>query len=180
MIADSPQQMILGHSPFRRNIAEHRRLFVIRPAHPHFLTRTNSHSLYLSLLRNAIFSSAPCMLMKWYKNQSWWCGRPVQPLGKTSRLGARVAAPPLALSPNGCKGRKSRIARRGKPRGGGWTMEEVKRLRANGKHTKPALVVCMRKFLVILNAMLHNSTHWQTPALISPTSRSFSPPGRGF
>ena len=37
-------------------------------------------------------------------------------LGETSRLAARVAAPPLALSPNGCKGRKSRIARRGKPR----------------------------------------------------------------
>jgi hypothetical protein len=38
------------------------------------------------------------------------------PLGKRARLAARVAAPPLALSPNGCKGRKSRIARRGKPR----------------------------------------------------------------
>ena len=50
-------------------------------------------------------------------------------------------------------------------------MEGVKRLRANGKHAKPALVACMRKFLVILNAMLHNSTQWQTPALISPTSR---------
>jgi hypothetical protein len=37
-------------------------------------------------------------------------------LGTRSRLAARVAAPPLALSPNGCKGRKSRIARRGKPR----------------------------------------------------------------
>ena len=34
--ADRPQRMILGHSPLRRNIAEHRRLFVIRPAHPHF------------------------------------------------------------------------------------------------------------------------------------------------
>jgi hypothetical protein len=29
------------------------------------------------------------------------------------------------------------------------------RLRANGKHVKPD------KFLVILNAMLHNKTHWQ-------------------
>jgi hypothetical protein len=38
------------------------------------------------------------------------------PLGARSRLAAKVAAPPLALSPNGCKGRKSRIARRGKPR----------------------------------------------------------------
>jgi hypothetical protein len=37
-------------------------------------------------------------------------------LGDRSRLAAKVAAPPLALSPNGCKGRKSRIARRGKPR----------------------------------------------------------------
>jgi transposase len=43
------------------------------------------------------------------------------------------------------------------------------RLRANGKHAKPALIACMRKFLVILNAMLHNKTHWQTPALTSST-----------
>ena len=38
------------------------------------------------------------------------------------------------------------------------------RLRTNGKHAKPALTACMRKLLVILNAMLHNKTHWQTPA----------------
>jgi transposase len=43
------------------------------------------------------------------------------------------------------------------------------RLRANSKHAKPALTACMRKFLVILNAMLHNNTYWQTPALTSPT-----------
>src|SRR5260370_30480181 len=49
------------------------------------------------------------------------------PLGARSRLAARVAATPIALSPNGCKGKKSRIARRGKPRCGGWNMEEVKR-----------------------------------------------------
>jgi len=44
------------------------------------------------------------------------------------------------------------------------------RLRTNGKHAKPALIACMRKFLVILNAMLHDKTRWQTPALTSPTS----------
>src|ERR1700719_3922333 len=44
------------------------------------------------------------------------------------------------------------------------------RLRASGKHAKPALIACMRKFLVILNAMIHHNTHWQTPALTSPTS----------
>ena len=38
------------------------------------------------------------------------------PLGVKSRLAAEVAAPPLALSPDGCKGKKSRIARQGKPR----------------------------------------------------------------
>jgi transposase len=43
------------------------------------------------------------------------------------------------------------------------------RLRTNGKHAKPALTACMRKLLVILNAMLHHKTHWQTPALTSPT-----------
>src|SRR6266849_28773 len=47
------------------------------------------------------------------------------------------------------------------------------RLRANGKHAKPALIACMRKFLVILNVMLHNKTQWQTPALISPTAPPF-------
>jgi len=44
------------------------------------------------------------------------------------------------------------------------------RLRANGKHAKPALIACMHKFLVILNAMPHAKTHWQTPAFTSPTS----------
>ena len=48
------------------------------------------------------------------------------------------------------------------------------RLRTNGKHAKPALTACMRKFLVILNAMLHNKTHWQTPAPTFLTS-SLSP-----
>jgi transposase len=48
------------------------------------------------------------------------------------------------------------------------------RLRANGKQAKPALVACMRKLLVILNAMLHNKTHWQTPAPASLSS-SLSP-----
>ena len=48
------------------------------------------------------------------------------------------------------------------------------RLRANGKHAKPALTACMRKLLVILNAMLHHKTHWQTPALTYPSS-SLSP-----
>src|SRR5271169_1603461 len=44
------------------------------------------------------------------------------------------------------------------------------RLRASGKHAKPALTACMRKLLVILNAMLHNKTHWHAPALTSSSS----------
>src|SRR6202030_4649843 len=44
------------------------------------------------------------------------------------------------------------------------------RLRADGKHAKPALIACMRKFLVILNAMLHDKTQWQPPALTPPSS----------
>ena len=43
-------------------------------------------------------------------------------------------------------------------------------LRARGKYPKSALIACMRKLLVILNAMLHNQTPWQTHALTSPTS----------
>lgn len=43
-------------------------------------------------------------------------------------------------------------------------------LRARGKYPKSALTACMRKLLVILNAMLHHNTHWQTPALTASTS----------
>src|SRR3984957_14831895 len=43
-------------------------------------------------------------------------------------------------------------------------------LRARGKYPKSALTACMRKLLVILNALLHNKTHWQTPAPASSTS----------
>jgi transposase len=43
-------------------------------------------------------------------------------------------------------------------------------LRARGKYRKSALTACMRKLLVILNATLHNKTHWQTPELTSSTS----------
>ena len=43
-------------------------------------------------------------------------------------------------------------------------------LRARGKYPKSALTACMRKLLVILNAMLHNQTPWQTPTLTSSTS----------
>jgi transposase len=53
------------------------------------------------------------------------------------------------------------------------------RLRTNGKHAKPTLIACMRKFLVILNAMLHDKTHWQTPAHFLHYC-PFSPSGRGF
>jgi transposase len=43
-------------------------------------------------------------------------------------------------------------------------------LRARGKCPKSALTACMRKLLVILNAMLHNKTQWHTPALTPSTS----------
>jgi transposase len=43
-------------------------------------------------------------------------------------------------------------------------------LRAHGKYPKSALTACMRKLLVILNAMLHNKTHWHVIALASSTS----------
>jgi transposase len=41
-------------------------------------------------------------------------------------------------------------------------------LRARGKHAKRALTACMRKLLVILNAMLRTKTQWQAPALAAP------------
>src|SRR5260370_36848363 len=55
------------------------------------------------------------------------------PLGERSRLAARVAASPLALSPNGCKGKNSRIARRGKPQWGGWDLGRGKRFLPIGR-----------------------------------------------
>jgi transposase len=48
------------------------------------------------------------------------------------------------------------------------------RLHTKWETRQAALIACMRKFLVILNAMLHHKTHWQTTALTSPTS-SLSP-----
>jgi transposase len=38
------------------------------------------------------------------------------------------------------------------------------RLCAAGKPHKVALIVCMRKLLTILNAMMHTQTHWQDPS----------------
>lgn len=37
------------------------------------------------------------------------------------------------------------------------------RLRATGKPAKVALTACMRKLLVILNAMVRNGTPWSPP-----------------
>ena len=52
-------------------------------------------------------------------------------------------------------------------------------LRARGKYPESAPTACMRKLLVILNAMLHTKTHWQTPALLTSTSPLFSLLTRG-
>lgn len=43
-------------------------------------------------------------------------------------------------------------------------------LRARGKHAKRALTACMRKLLVILNAMVRSKTYWQLPGFASSTS----------
>lgn len=39
----------------------------------------------------------------------------------------------------------------------------AKRLEQQGKQFKVTMVACMRKLLVILNAMVKNNTHWKTP-----------------
>jgi len=51
-------------------------------------------------------------------------------------------------------------------------------LRQPGKHLKPALTARMRKFLVILNAVLRINTPWQTPTPTASIS-TLSPLGRG-
>jgi transposase len=43
-------------------------------------------------------------------------------------------------------------------------------LLSRGKPKKVALVACMRKFLVILNAMLRSHTPWQHPLVLSPAT----------
>jgi transposase len=48
-------------------------------------------------------------------------------------------------------------------------------LRARGKNPKAALTACMRKLLVILNAMLRSKIGWQTPALASSSTATLSP-----
>jgi transposase len=47
-------------------------------------------------------------------------------------------------------------------------------LRARGKYPKSALTACMRKLLVILNAMLRSKMSWHIPALAASTA-AFSP-----
>jgi transposase len=42
------------------------------------------------------------------------------------------------------------------------------RLLAAGKPKKVALVACMRKLLLILNAMLRNYTPWRPPHALTP------------
>jgi hypothetical protein len=42
--------------------------------------------------------------------------------------------------------------------------------RARGKYPKPSLTACMRKLLVILNAMLRRKISWQTPARAASTA----------
>jgi transposase len=52
------------------------------------------------------------------------------------------------------------------------------RLRTRGKPSKSALSACMRKPIVMRNAMLHTNQLWHTPVLAAPASSSFSPPRR--
>ncbi len=46
--------------------------------------------------------------------------------------------------------------------------EFYERLLASGKAKKVALVACMRKLLVILNAMLKHRTPWRFPHALTP------------
>ena len=46
--------------------------------------------------------------------------------------------------------------------------EFYERLRARGKPKKVALVACMRKLLLILNAILKNRTPWRSPHALIP------------
>jgi transposase len=53
------------------------------------------------------------------------------------------------------------------------------RLRTRGKPSKSALTACMRKLIVILNAVLRTRQFRHTPALAGARFSSFSLPGRG-
>src|SRR5580700_11340136 len=109
--------MILRYSPLRRYIAEHSALLMVHPTHHRLL--------HLQLLLPPRLYTAERKTRRF--SASLYVGEVVPeselvvrqtgaPLGVKSRLAAEVAAPPLALSPDGCKGKKSRIARQGKPR----------------------------------------------------------------
>jgi transposase len=56
------------------------------------------------------------------------------------------------------------VAVRHNPRVRAW----YEALVARGKPKKLALVACMRKLLVVLNAMLHHQTRWQAPPTLVP------------
>ena len=75
----------------------------------------------------------------------------------SSRGGARLALGQLGLAGNLCAW--TVVAVRRNP-----TLKEFyTRLRARGKPAKQALTACMRKLLVILNAMLRSRTPWSAP-----------------
>jgi hypothetical protein len=116
------------HSGFRRNRArlldhdvagEFFRTVVAEARELQLTSDPSTHSgavILYRLVRDLALLSTPLYVDEVVQESELVVRQAGTALGVKSRLAARVAAPPLALSPNGCKGKKSRIARRGKPR----------------------------------------------------------------
>src|SRR5271163_779509 len=112
--------MVGRHSLLRVNQRKHRALWPIvsphlplppQPHWPRFTIPTPNHS--------SISSASPFSTSLYVANavESTDVARQTgASSGKIPRLAAKVAAPSKRLSPNGCTGRKSRIARLGKQR----------------------------------------------------------------
>src|SRR5579864_7155050 len=114
-VTDQLRKGSANRKPDRKPNTVHRS-GVAPPAHPHsLLTPRPPKNLHHNPVRNDPFS-APLYVDNLVEESELVGRQTGAPLGERSRLAARVAASPIALSPNGCKGKKSRIARRGKPR----------------------------------------------------------------
>jgi len=94
------------------------------------------------------------------------------------QIAALVGVAPLARESGSWRGRRSICGGRGQVRAALYmaTLTAARanpqirafyqRLRQAGKPTKVALVACMRKLLIILNAMMRTKTRWQQPIVV--------------
>ena len=113
---DPPQWMLLGHPIARLHHHQHHPLPPLFTSHPPPppLIRLATHTNYITMKFRRL--STALYVADVVEPSTDAARQAGAALGKVPRLAAKVAAPSRRSSPNGCKGRKSRIARLGKQR----------------------------------------------------------------